>query len=115
MPSCETPYVFVVRDIYITGLSHYFGTFRINEFTLHIGIFVIVTSLVAPFGGFFASGMKRALRIKDFSDIIPGHGGFTDRIDCIWVMILFTYIYLSEIIKGRSHSLSSVMNYILSL
>lgn len=115
MPTCEIPYVFVVRDIYLTGLSHYFGVFRINEFSMHIGIFVIVTSLVAPFGGFFASGLKRALGIKDFSNIIPGHGGFTDRIDCIWVMMLFTYIYLNEIVMGKSHSLSSVMNYILSL
>lgn len=115
MLTCKTPYVFVVRDIYVTGLSSYFGTFRINEFTLHIFIFVIVTSLVAPFGGFFASGLKRALRIKDFSNIIPGHGGFTDRIDCIWVMIVFTYVYLSEIIKGKSHSLTSVLNYIESL
>ncbi|EOD40933.1 phosphatidate cytidylyltransferase [Emiliania huxleyi CCMP1516] len=36
-------------------------------------------SLVAPFGGFFASGIKRAYKIKDFSAIIPGHGGVFDR------------------------------------
>lgn len=107
--------MFVVRDIYIRGLSNYYGTFHMNEFTLHMFIFVIVTSLVAPFGGFFASGLKRSLNIKDFSNIIPGHGGFTDRIDCIWVMLVFCYVYLSEVIKGKSHSLSSVMNYVLSL
>jgi hypothetical protein len=28
--------------------------------------------LIAPFGGFFASGVKRAFKIKDFSDSIPG-------------------------------------------
>jgi phosphatidate cytidylyltransferase len=39
-------------------------------------------SLVAPFGGFFASGFKRAFNIKDFGDSIPGHGGMTDRMDC---------------------------------
>jgi CDP-diglyceride synthetase len=33
-------------------------------------------------GGFFASGFKRAFKIKDFGDTIPGHGGFTDRMDC---------------------------------
>lgn len=112
MPSCETPYVFVVRDIRLKLMGHVFGTYRINEFSLHLVVFVIITSIVAPFGGFFASGMKRALKIKDFSNIIPGHGGFTDRIDCIWVMLLFSYIYLSEIIKGKSHSLSSVINYL---
>lgn len=83
-----------------------------NEFTIHLIILVIISSIVAPFGGFFASGMKRAMKIKDFSNIIPGHGGFTDRIDCIFIMIIFMYIYLSEIVKGKSHSLSSVMNYV---
>jgi CDP-diglyceride synthetase len=42
-------------------------------------------SLVAPFGGFFASGFKRAFNIKDFGDSIPGHGGMTDRMDCQYV------------------------------
>ena len=39
-------------------------------------------SLIAPFGEFFASGFKRAIKVKDFSDIIPSHGGITDRMDC---------------------------------
>lgn len=45
-------------------------------------------SLVAPFGGFFASGFKRAFDIKDFGDSIPGHGGMTDRMDCQYVLHL---------------------------
>ena len=44
-------------------------------------------SLVAPFGGFFASGFKRAFDIKDFGDSIPGHGGMTDRMDCQCVQL----------------------------
>lgn len=112
MPSCETPYVFVVREMKLRFLSNFFGNFRMNEFSLHLIVFVIVTSLIAPFGGFFASGLKWALKIKDFSNIIPGHGGFTDRIDCIWVMLVFIYVYITEIVKGKSHSLSSVMNYL---
>ena len=43
-------------------------------------------SLVAPFGGFFASGFKRAFDIKDFGQSIPGHGGMTDRMDCQCVL-----------------------------
>ncbi|KAI5674754.1 hypothetical protein M9H77_15118 [Catharanthus roseus] len=46
---------------------------------LCLGLFA---SIIAPFGGFFASGFKRAFKIKDFGDSIPGHGGFTDRMDC---------------------------------
>ena len=32
----------------------------------------VFASVVAPFGGFFASGFKRAFKIKDFGDLIPG-------------------------------------------
>uniref|UniRef100_A0A803KQ04 Phosphatidate cytidylyltransferase n=1 Tax=Chenopodium quinoa TaxID=63459 RepID=A0A803KQ04_CHEQI len=46
---------------------------------LFLGLF---SSIIAPFGGFFASGFKRAFKIKDFGDSIPGHGGITDRMDC---------------------------------
>ncbi|KAL0414407.1 UNVERIFIED_CONTAM: Phosphatidate cytidylyltransferase 1 [Sesamum radiatum] len=46
---------------------------------LGLGLFA---SIIAPFGGFFASGFKRAFKIKDFGDSIPGHGGITDRMDC---------------------------------
>ncbi len=38
-------------------------------------VLAIFASVVAPFGGFFASGFKRAFKIKDFGDSIPGHGG----------------------------------------
>ncbi|GFE54804.1 hypothetical protein BaOVIS_022080 [Babesia ovis] len=41
---------------------------------VHVMILTLFASLFAPFGGFFASGFKRALKIKDFSDTIPGHG-----------------------------------------
>ena len=54
-------------------------TFACSEMQLHAVAFAVFASLVAPFGGFFASGFKRAFRIKDFGAAIPGHGGFTDR------------------------------------
>ena len=55
-------------------------------------------AVIAPFGGFFASGFKRALRVKDFGDSIPGHGGLTDRMDCQVVMAVFSYIYIDAIV-----------------
>jgi len=64
-----------------------------SEMQLHAIAFAVFASLVAPFGGFFASGFKRAFKIKDFGDAIPGHGGFTDRMDCQLIMGSFSYIY----------------------
>ena len=61
-------------------------------FQLHSIVLAVFASLVAPFGGFFASGFKRAFNIKDFGASIPGHGGLTDRMDCQFLMGLFTYV-----------------------
>ena len=49
---------------------------------LHAIVLAMFASIIAPFGGFFASGFKRSFKIKDFGDSIPGHGGMTDRMDC---------------------------------
>ena len=51
-------------------------------YQFHLLVMSCFASLVAPFGGFFASGFKRAFNIKDFGHSIPGHGGMTDRMDC---------------------------------
>jgi phosphatidate cytidylyltransferase len=53
-----------------------------TPFTLAMVAMGFFTSTVAPFGGFLASGIKRATGIKDYGNSIPGHGGFTDRLDC---------------------------------
>eukprot|EP01101_Sappina_pedata_P012046 TRINITY_DN8210_c0_g1_i1.p1 TRINITY_DN8210_c0_g1~~TRINITY_DN8210_c0_g1_i1.p1 ORF type:complete len:423 (+),score=149.99 TRINITY_DN8210_c0_g1_i1:2-1270(+) len=67
---------------------------------LHALIFGFFASLIAPFGGFFASGFKRAFKIKDFADTIPGHGGITDRMDCQAVMGIFAFVYFNGFIRG---------------
>jgi len=72
----------------------------------HALLLSVFASLVAPFGGFFASGFKRAFKIKDFGDSIPGHGGVTDRFDCQIIMGMFTYIYIHTFaIAHKSRSL----------
>lgn len=69
-------------------------TFLISPAQKHALVLGTFASLLAPFGGFFASGLKRAFKLKDFGDLIPGHGGMTDRMDCQGLMGLFTYFYL---------------------
>lgn len=55
-------------------------------------------SLIAPFGGFFASALKRSFHLKDFGNLIPGHGGMTDRMDCQGLMAICTYFYLETFV-----------------
>ena len=59
-------------------------------------------SLVAPFGGFFASAIKRAYDAKDFDTFIPGHGGLMDRLDCQFIMGLC--VRASPIARGACPS-----------
>lgn len=56
-------------------------TVRLKQ-VLCLQMLSLFASVIAPFGGFFASGFKRGFKIKDFGDSIPGHGGMTDRMDC---------------------------------
>jgi phosphatidate cytidylyltransferase len=65
----------------------------------HCIYMALFASIVGPFGGFFASGFKRAFNIKDFGDIIPGHGGIMDRFDCQLLMGAFTYVYYQSFIR----------------
>ncbi|KAG6471045.1 hypothetical protein ZIOFF_072138 [Zingiber officinale] len=77
---------------------------------LALGLFA---SIIAPFGGFFASGFKRAFKLKDFGDSIPGHGGITDRMDCQMVMAVFAYIYHQSFVMPPSFSVDMILEQIL--
>lgn len=77
-------------------------TFTIIPFLLHSLSMSFFSSIIGPFGGFFASGFKRAFKIKDFGDMIPGHGGIMDRFDCQFLMATFVNVYISSFIRQAS-------------
>ncbi|XP_034054390.1 phosphatidate cytidylyltransferase 2-like isoform X3 [Gymnodraco acuticeps] len=76
-------------------------TVRLYPFQIHSIALSSFASIMGPFGGFFASGFKRAFKIKDFANTIPGHGGIMDRFDCQYLMATFVNVYISSFIRGR--------------
>ena len=57
---------------------------QLTSFNFLILIFItLLISLISQLGDLFISFLKRKAKVKNTSDILPGHGGFLDRVDGI--------------------------------
>lgn len=60
---------------------------------LMIALLGIVASIAGQFGDLAASTIKRKCNIKDFGNVMPGHGGILDRCDSIMFVAPIIYIF----------------------
>lgn len=75
----------------------YFST---NFNIILMAIMGIILSIVGQIGDLAASSIKRFCGQKDFSNIMPGHGGILDRFDSVMFIspILYAFVYLVNLI-----------------
>jgi hypothetical protein len=94
-----------------THVHHHFELILKNVMPvqIHALALAVFASVVAPFGGFLASAIKRAYRIKDFDSIIPGHGGVMDRVDCQFLMALCTWVHYNTFVKMTTVSVPKLI------
>ena len=89
-------YLFIEQEI--LGSEVFSEVLVISQFTDSFGylitfFIILISSLASIFGDLLASKSKRLMGIKDFGNLLPGHGGILDRIDshimCIPVFFIF--------------------------
>lgn len=108
---CKPSFLFQLTEFHFSGTMKFLlkiiglpQTVVMYPFVLHSLALSLFSSIIGPFGGFFASGFKRAFKIKDFGDVIPGHGGIVDRFDCQYLMATFVNVYISSFIRAPNEA-----------
>lgn len=86
----------ICGSICATIISSGFYYLTMNPTQLEIQIFFFfLLSIVSQMGDLFFSTIKRENGVKDFSNLIPEHGGILDRFDSIIFTVLAFVLFIS--------------------
>jgi phosphatidate cytidylyltransferase len=73
------------------GVAQFPSAFSLTQWLIIAGI-IFITGVL---GDLVESMFKRSLVIKDSGSLLPGHGGFLDRFDALFISAPFVFFYLS--------------------
>ena len=86
--------------VYIKHLDQKIRVFSETD-TIFIILLILFISLVSQIGDLIISFFKRKAKLKDTGKILPGHGGFLDRIDGIIFVMPITYLCVLPIFINK--------------
>ena len=83
-------------SVFFSQISVLIPLFFLDNFAINLSLVFLqfFLCLISIIGDIFFSYIKRINKIKDYSALIPGHGGVLDRIDGMIFVIILYYIIL---------------------
>ena len=85
-------------SIFGTIIPVLFLFFLGREITLTIILETFLLTIIGQIGDLYFSSIKRHYDVKDFSNLIPGHGGILDRLDSIIFCIITFGVLLTILV-----------------
>ncbi len=88
----------ILGSVILSGGFGYFllqsGAINDDKIVLHCMMIGVFASIISQFGDLTASVFKRRMGIKDYGNLIPGHGGILDRFDSVLFTAPIIYYYI---------------------